>query len=743
MKKIFFSTGNGFKVRVLPKINNLVSFFKGLWLNFVQQFSIRNRLIFFFLSISLIPISIIGFISYSSSRDAINRKISQYSIDGLAQAVLNMQIKLKQFEDASDKLYSRNNQFKSSLKSLIDEPDDAKAMTWTKTVGSYFNEEMLSNADIFACLFIADQDDNRSIVITRDYEKDFYRFTVEIKKTALYQNIAKAGGDIVWSPAINLARSHFVLLGRYIEDQSTGTPLGVLAIVMDEEKLDRITNLSLYNKLSIDMGEMKNYSLVVNNEGAIISSPIKENIGFNISQFMKSKQPIMQKILESKVSDRDYGNDVNQGSLEGEVDHQKVLVTYKSVGSQIGIGGKSGWHVLSIALTSFLYREADAVGFITLVLGLIFGVVAVFFSLTIAFGISRPLGEMMAAMKRAENGDLTARVLVSTRDELGILGVSFNHMIEKIRRLIVDTRQVIEMVLERSTALEISSDQSVQTAESVSEAMEQITVGTMEQTTETEKSSLQMNGLANQIDQVVTKAGEVEEITDSTRLLSLQSKESVQQLIEKTNETGRITNIIYNDIHDLNESAEEIRNITEVISGIAEQTNLLALNAAIEAARAGEMGRGFAVVADEVNRLAAQSREAAQTINSILQTIEDKAKVSTMSVAQANQIVREQIKAVQTAQKSFDEIITAMDQAVRKITDMNEMIGKINDAKEQTVHSIGNISTISQETAASAEEVSVSSEEQTSTAGQVKLLAIELRRKAEELVEVIEKFQVG
>jgi hypothetical protein len=87
MKKIFSSTGNGFKKRFSPKMNDLVGFFKGLWLNFVQQFSIRNRLIFFFLSISLIPISIIGFISYSSSRDAINRKISQYSIDGLAQAV--------------------------------------------------------------------------------------------------------------------------------------------------------------------------------------------------------------------------------------------------------------------------------------------------------------------------------------------------------------------------------------------------------------------------------------------------------------------------------------------------------------------------------------------------------------------------------------------------------------------------------------------------------------------------------
>lgn len=737
--KSVFGSGKTVGRKVLDQLKKL-HYPLGLLLDLGQNLKIRNRLILFFLLISLIPISIVGFISYNSSKEAIRQKIAQYSIDGLSQVVSNIQTKMTEIENASKQLFN-NDQFKSNLKNLVLDPDDSNVFLLKKTVSSYFNEYMLSNQDIFALMFIPNLSTDRSVIVARHYEKGFYNFLAAFNKTMIYQNIAKAGGGMSWSTTFKVDKGNFVLLGRSIMDPVTRQSLGILAFVMDEEKLDRIVNLNIYNKLTIEVGELKDYSLIINYDGLIVSSPEKETIGINIKKIMRDAARL-KPILESTVSDRDYGSEVNQGSFLNWVNNQEVLVTYKTIGLRAGIGG-SGWHLLSIAPTYYLYAEARSVGITTLIIGLFFGLLAVFLSLRIAFGISGPLDQVVEAMKQAEKGFLTARTKVNTRDELGYLATSFNLMIERISGLIIDTRQVIDVVLKRSTVLEISSEQSLLTAKGVAASMEQISKGVIEQNMETEKSSLQMNDLAEEIDLVVSKAGEVMEITDSTRQLGLSSKEAVQLLIDKTNETDRITSIIYKDINDLNVSAEEIQHITDVITNIAEQTNLLALNAAIEAARAGEMGRGFAVVAEEVNKLASQSRQAAQTINGILKTIRDKTTVSTNSVAQANQIVGEQINAVQIAQRSFDEIITAMDQAVTKIADMNEMVNKINNAKEQTVQSIVNISTVSQESAAAAEEVSFSTVEQTEIAGQVKLLAGELRQKAEELVLVIEKFQTS
>jgi hypothetical protein len=134
---------------------------------------------------------------------------------------------------------------------------------------------------------------------------------------------------------------------------------------------------------------MERFAFIINNDGEIISSPFKKDIGRNITTLMKNVGPL--KPIMEYTGDRDYGSEINQGSYITRVNNQPMLVTFKSIGSKIGIGGKSGWHLISVAPTSFLYSELRMVGLATLLLVAVFGVTAVFLSFYVTALVGRDI----------------------------------------------------------------------------------------------------------------------------------------------------------------------------------------------------------------------------------------------------------------------------------------------------------------------------------------------------------------
>ncbi len=682
------------------------------------KFSIRNRLIFFFLLTSLGPMLIVGTISYISSKSAIDSKISKYSRKGISQTIQNLEIKLQGIENIS-KQFVAVSQYNTSIKEYVEAQDGMDAYMKGQSVNQLLQSIIFSNIPDASILFISLRDPSRYVTSVSLSGQ----FLETLQKSKLYKNIMNQRGKAVWSP-IEMPENHEMMLvvGRTINERTNSEPLGVMIILMRENTLGSLID----GTAGFDTRDASNeFTMIVDHDGLILVDPDQEDITKNILKLLDNPRKI-------------------QPLLTGETETDNFLVKLKK--QQVRIVGKKigsrNWYILSVAKTSYLYFESNLVGLITLCLGIFFGIIAVSISLIIALSISKPLNQVIYSMRQAEKGDFTVRADIKRKDELGLLGISFDHMIDQIGTLLKETQKAIETVSKHSTVLDESADQSAKAAESVAVAMEEITKGTMEQTNEAEKSSMTMNDLASQIEVVVSKAGEVEQILGSTRELSLKSREAVEQLIQKTNETDQITRTIIENIIDLRMSAERIRQITEVITGIAEQTNLLGLNASIEAARAGETGQGFAVVSEEINKLALQSRDAAKTINGILQEIQNKTEISTKTAESARLIMEEQRIAVNLTQQAFAEITEATGNIIARIIFMNNLINNINKSKEHTVQSIMSISSISEETAASSEEVSASSEEQTALADQVRMLAQELRNKAQELAGVIQRFQV-
>lgn len=678
----------------------------------ISKLSIQRRLIIFFLMLSIIPISFIGYLSYNSSKNAIINKIVTYSQESLIQASMNLQLALKKYQELSLQLII-NSDRNNAVVSFINTGSEAETLKDLLKTTAGVDENIRS-------IFIGSLTDN-SCVGAGFEDPNINNLFSKFKQTKAFKEAFKVKGQIYWGIYDN-----DVIMVRIINNFSTGEPIGVYGVIFFGYQLTKKMSPGRYdNSNAISVKDLP-YTVIVKLNGEILTSPNVDDVGMRITELLHD-QHIKETLKRNQNS---------KGMFYDKIHNDNVLVTYHQIKDM-------NWYLLGISSNAYLYKETNEVGWFTFMLAVVISIIAIIVSLLVSLSISIPLDRMKEVMKNAENGNLAVRVMENTHDELAEVGNSFNRMLEKIGGLIIDTKTAIAEILDRSTILEDSSNQSAKTAESIAVAMDQISQGTLEQTRETEKSSGQMTDLSTQIENVVAEAGEVERITGNAKDLSFQSKGAVEQLIQKTNDTDKITSDIIKDINELRTSAEAIRNITGVIANIAEQTNLLALNANIEAARAGEMGRGFAVVAEEVNTLAAQSRNAAKTINDILKTIEAKTAISAQTAETAYLILADQRAAVHLTREAFEQIIASMSEVVDRIGKVNGMINNINNFKDMTVRAIANISSISQETAASAEEVSAASEEQTASAEQLKMLAEELRRMAEQLVTDVAKFQIA
>ncbi len=280
-------------------------------------------------------------------------------------------------------------------------------------------------------------------------------------------------------------------------------------------------------------------------------------------------------------------------------------------------------------------------------------------------------------------GDLTRRLTVDRRDELGRLAENLNAVFAYTHDLAAKVQRAAFQV--GASSAEISA------------ASRQMLDGAQEQARKTESSTAAVTELSASIQQVAENA------TEATRV-ARSSGDAVRQAIASMNEIRSTVDEAAARIHELGESGKRIGNIVEVIRQISDQTTLLALNAAIEAAHAGEQGRGFAVVADEVSGLATRVGQSARDIEDLIATIkeqtvdavrameagtrevEEGTKMVTATLADLQTlvgVVEDTAQAVQEQAVASDEIARNMD-AVQRIA--QDVLSSSEEAVDQGEH---------------------------------------------------------
>lgn len=367
-------------------------------------------------------------------------------------------------------------------------------------------------------------------------------------------------------------------------------------------------------------------------------------------------------------------------------------------------------------------------------------------SLAVGIILSSRMGnEFKKLTKRlavASKGDLTTVFETKRKDEFKVLVDNLNDMLAGMRTLITEVSEVGNRVNDSAIMLSDTSDTLVISTQNISAAIDEIGEGVVQQASDTEQCSDRMGNLAEKIAEVYNSTYEIEQIATGTKRIIKEGTTIVEDLNEKSLATNDITNVVIEDIEDLEEQSKTISQFIKIINGIANQTNLLSLNASIEAARAGEAGRGFSVVAEEIRKLADDSLTASNQIRGIVSAIQDKTKITVGSAKKAKSIVESQMDALKKTVDSFEQMTTQVNGLVNHINDITTGVKSIEDAKDSTVDAIMNISAVAQESAASAEEVRATSVEQISATEKLSNSAHKLKQESSRLEAAIQTFKI-
>jgi len=748
-------------------------------------------LMVFFLLMSIIPMAVIGIISFVQSQQMMVNRI---------KSDLTIQTSLKESNIAMFLATRKDNMIVLAGTARVRTMDPTQAVDamdqYYKQWGIY---ESLSLYDLNGDT-VYRTDKSKINVADRDYFKNALDGKTAISEPVL----SKASGNIVFVVASPVQKGDEVL-GVI----AGSLPTTVFAGILQTE----------------DLGEGDGY--LINKEGKLITPSAHTEELKAIGKFETRAElefipdtDAVKSILEGKSGVEEYKNDLGTdviGSFQPvEGSTWGLVMEYSSAQVLAAIYNLRMLYFFLIALAT---------------------IIIVILSILISNGITRPILQMSSISQKIARGEVPdEEIIIKGKDEIALLGRSFQEIIlyfkeisnqfalladgdltisvnahseedilgQSFKRMVAKLREIIKQMAKHAGSLDQASNELANTASDVdgvtnqiATTIQQVAKGTSQQTEAITRTASNVEDLSSAVSSVAKGAQDqsnaiaiasevteklstaIEKVAGNAREVargSIEAKKAaekgsstVQSTLEEMQAIKKSVDLSSQKVQEMGDRSSKIGDILTTIEDIASQTNMLALNAAIEAARAGDTGKGFAVVADEVRKLAERvslsTREIDELIRGIQISVQEAGNAmqqGTIEVEkgvemanQAGAALQDILKAAETVKNQAEEASSAVDTMTSYAGDLVAEVDTVSSVVEENTaateemaasttevtQAVENIASVSEENSAAAEEVSASTEEMAARVEEVSAAARQLSELSQQLREMVHQFK--
>ncbi|MFJ8236761.1 methyl-accepting chemotaxis protein [Ureibacillus sp. NPDC094379] len=650
-------------------------------MNFFTKWSIKNRLIISFIIVLIVPTFTIAIISYNSAKN-------QIGTEQIASAQASLNLVNGNITSTIQPKLNQATFFAEYITKQMTDSDIEK-------LNSLLDEYLALHPEV-SIAYVGTKEGKMLRRPAYTYDSSY-----DPRERPWYvQAVENSGTTIVTEPYISSSSGELVVtVAKQLKDQSA-----VFGMDLSIQRLAELTN-----------------SVKIGKHGFVM---LLDNANNYISKLdTKSGTPAEESYLNSMKS--------NKGIVQDKENSAVYMVNELT-----------GWKIIGTVFNSEANEAASKTLFLNILIVIVALIIGAGFVYIIIRSIVRPLRILNEKTTLISEGDLTVKVDLSSKDEVGQLGNSFNIMRDNLSALIQQVNVSVQSVRESSLSLSESSNQTIAASEQASQAVQDVALSTDHQLKGNEQNAFVMEEMTHSVVEIADNSIEVARLSDQAMKTANEGNTVVQNTVSQMHSINDSMTQSDQMINSLSTRIQEIGTILDVINDIANQTNLLALNAAIEAARAGEHGKGFAVVAQEVRKLAESSQQSTEQINNLIEGIQQDTLNSVSLMKNAITNVKKGLELTDDTSAKFKEIYNGLKEISPKINGISTTSQDIAASVEETSATAVSLADLARNNASSAEEAAASTEEIYASMEEMGASAQTLEQMADELQTIINKFKI-
>jgi len=691
---------------------------------------LQRKLVLVFLVVGLLPMMVIGYMSYQSSKNNIREEVLKANDLFLEQVTANVQDFFAERERDAN-FISKTADVNNTLDYLRLAGYDLDSSMWRsrRSVLENFAESVIQD---FGYISFFTTDPEGTVVYSTNEEE----IGLEMKEEKF---VAEAlNGSIGWSEFFYLeaiGENAMIVTAPIGEDRL----LGVVGIAFPRETLDEMIHGGVAS-----LGETSD-AFLIGQDGLLLSNTRQKpfDSGAALEEKIDTEEVL---ILKGPIAEGEM-----DFIFQTEYDDFLGNAVLGSMGV-IKLGGNPAGVVIKVDQEEIYHQTQVLWRGIMIIMaigtGLILGA-SYFFSKS----ITKPVLNIRGKMAEAENGDLTVNPRIKSKDEIGQMGWAFSKMVQGLRESLLKVEKAAKEIDFSSeniatTAEQLYSDSTNQN-QSIQDLMGSIeelnssineTSGNIQEAANysegvvnnardmsfalqtvaenIQKVNGEISGVTHSIgemDQAISESVDAtkatEEKTEEAYMITREGQKKVDQVIQGIENLRQAVQELAMGVNSLGDSAGKIGEIIEVIDDIAEQTNLLALNASIEAARAGENGKGFAVVAGAIGDLADRSQEATKDIAHLIKGIQKDVTQAVNTSKKGQEEVESGVILVRETGEAFNKIFAEVEEVTRGIQSISRNVHEEKEQSKRLEKAAEIINELIQDVAASTQEQSATTED--------------------------------